>query len=63
MVLVDGMFCVGIEVVLVLCIELGDKVLVFIFGCFGYLLCEIVEWVGVDVYSIEVFWGEVFEFE
>lgn len=57
------MLCVGIEVVLVLVIELGDKVFVFIFGCFGYLFVEIVECVDVEVYIIEVLWGEVFMFE
>lgn len=58
--MVDGILRVGIEVVLVFVIESGDKVLVFIFGCFGYLFVEIVECVDVDVYIIEVLWGEVF---
>lgn len=60
MMLVDGIFCVGIEVILVLVIWLGDKVLVLVFGWFGYLLCEIVCCCWVEVYIIEVLWGEVF---
>lgn len=57
------MFRVGIEVVFVSVVEFGDKVFVLIFGCFGYLLMEIVECYGVDVYNIECEWGEVFDFE
>lgn len=61
--LIDGILRVGIEVVFVSVIELGDCVFVLIYGCFGYLLIEIVEWYGVDVYMIECEWGMVFQFE
>ncbi|QJR79535.1 alanine--glyoxylate aminotransferase family protein [Alteromonas pelagimontana] len=60
-VLIDGTSRAGIEAVLVSCIEPDDKVLVPIFGRFGYLLAEIAERAGADVQTIEVPWGEVFD--
>jgi len=59
--LVDGTSRAGIEAVLVSILEPNDKVLVPIFGRFGYLLKEIAERCGADVHTIEVPWGQVFE--
>lgn len=58
--MIDGTARAGIEAVLVSIIEPGDRVLVPIFGRFGYLLQEIAERAGAEVHSIEVPWGEVF---
>lgn len=57
---VDGTSRSGIEALLCSVIEKGDKVLVPIFGRFGYLLTEICERYGADVHTIECHWGEVF---
>lgn len=61
--LIDGILWVGIEVMLVSVIELEDDVFIFIYGCFGYLLIEIVEWYGVNVYMFECEWGMVFDLD
>lgn len=58
--LIDGTARAGIEAVLTSVIEPGDKVLVPIFGRFGYLAAEIAERVGADVHVIERKWGTVF---
>lgn len=59
--MVDGTARAGIEAALVSIIEPGDRVLVPIFGRFGYLLQEIAERAGAEVHTIEVPWGEVFK--
>jgi (S)-ureidoglycine-glyoxylate aminotransferase len=58
--LVDGTSRAGIEAALVSLITPGDRVLVPIFGRFGYLLREIAERCGAEVHTIERAWGEVF---
>ena len=58
--LVDGTARSGIECMLVSMLEPGDRVLIPIFGRFGYLLVEIAERCGADVHTIERPWGEVF---
>lgn len=58
---VDGTSRAGIEAVLCSIIEPGDKVLIPIFGRFGYLLTEIASRCGADVHTIEKDWGEVFD--
>ncbi|SER93223.1 (S)-ureidoglycine-glyoxylate aminotransferase [Salisediminibacterium halotolerans] len=60
---VDGTSRSGIEAVLCSMIEPGDRVLVPIYGRFGYLLTEICERHGADVTTIECEWGEVFQQE
>lgn len=57
---VDGTSRAGLEAVLASIIRPGDKVLVPIFGRFGYLLAEICERYRADVYTMECPWGEVF---
>ena len=59
--LIDGTARSAIEACLVSMIQPGDKVLVPIFGRFGYLLKEISERCGAEVVSIETAWGTVFE--
>lgn len=61
--LVDGTSRAGIEAALVSLVEPGDKVLVPIFGRFGYLLKEIAERAGAEVVIREKPWGEVFSLE
>ncbi|RED65990.1 pyridoxal-phosphate-dependent aminotransferase family protein [Cohnella lupini] len=58
---VDGTSRSGIEAVLVSLIEPGDKVLIPIFGRFGYLLQEIAERCGAEVVVLEKTWGQVFD--
>lgn len=58
---VDGTSRSGIEAVLCSIIEPGDKVLIPIFGRFGYLLTEIAGRCGADVHTMETEWGQVFE--
>ncbi len=58
---VDGTSRAGIEAALVSVLEPGDKVVVPVFGRFGYLLCEIAERVGATVLPIYVEWGQVFK--
>lgn len=59
--LVDGAARAGIEAALVSLIVPGDRVLVPIFGRFGYLLAEIARRAGADVRTIETEWGTVFD--
>lgn len=59
--LIDGTSRAGIEAALVSCLEPQDKVLIPIFGRFGYLLQEIAERAGAEVHTIEVPWGQVFQ--
>ena len=59
--LVNGTARAGIEACLTSILSPGDKVLVPIFGRFGYLLKEISERVGANVVTIETEWGRVFE--
>jgi (S)-ureidoglycine---glyoxylate transaminase len=58
---IDGTSRSGNEALLCSIIEPGDKVLVPIFGRFGYLLVEICERYGADVHTMECPWGEVFQ--
>ncbi|QTF07329.1 alanine--glyoxylate aminotransferase family protein [Brenneria izadpanahii] len=58
--LVDGTSRAGIEAILLSAIRPGDKVLVPVFGRFGYLLCEIARRCRAEVHTIEAPWGEVF---
>lgn len=58
---VDGTSRSGLEAVLCSVIEPGEKVLVPIFGRFGYLLQEIAERCGGEVAVLEKEWGTVFE--
>jgi (S)-ureidoglycine---glyoxylate transaminase len=57
--LVDGTARAGIEAALVSLIEPGDRVLVPVFGRFGYLLVEIAERCGAEVHVVDAPWGEV----
>lgn len=58
---VDGTSRAGIEAVLVSLIEPGDKVLVPVYGRFGYLLTEIARRCGAEVVTLEKEWGHVFD--
>lgn len=58
---VDGTSRAGLEAVLSSIIELGDKVLIPIYGRFGHLLTEIAERYGAEIFNIETTWGEVFD--
>ncbi|ANS73323.1 aminotransferase V [Paenibacillus yonginensis] len=58
---VDGTSRSGIEAVLGSLIEPGDKVLIPIYGRFGYLLYEIAERCGAKITVMEQEWGTVFE--
>ncbi|WP_138494729.1 pyridoxal-phosphate-dependent aminotransferase family protein [Paenibacillus pinistramenti] len=58
---VDGTSRSGIEAVLASLIEPGDKVLIPIYGRFGYLLYEIAERCGAEIIVMEREWGSVFE--
>lgn len=58
---IDGTSRSGIEAVMVSLIAPGDRVLIPIFGRFGYLLYEIAERCGAEVFAIEKVWGSVFE--
>ncbi|WP_308634895.1 pyridoxal-phosphate-dependent aminotransferase family protein [Paenibacillus silvisoli] len=58
---IDGTSRSGLEAVLTGLIEPGDRVLVPIFGRFGYLLAELSERCGAEVVTIETAWGTVFE--
>ncbi|MGG3571341.1 alanine--glyoxylate aminotransferase family protein [Bacillus gobiensis] len=57
---IDGTSRSGLEAVLSSVIEKGDKVLIPIYGRFGYLLTEICERYGADIYIMECEWGDVF---
>ncbi|UOQ43698.1 alanine--glyoxylate aminotransferase family protein [Halobacillus salinarum] len=58
---VDGTSRSGMEALLCSIIEPGDKILVPIFGRFGYLLTEICERHGAEVHTMECTWGDVFD--
>jgi (S)-ureidoglycine-glyoxylate aminotransferase len=58
---VDGTSRSGIEAVLTSLIEPGERVLVPIFGRFGYLLQEIAERCGAQVTTLTKPWGTVFD--
>lgn len=58
---VDGTSRAGIEAVMVSLIRPGEKVLVPIYGRFGYLLTEIAERCGAEVVTMEKEWGTVFD--
>ncbi len=58
---VDGTSRAGIEAMLCSIIEEKDKVLIPGFGRFGFLLAEIAERCGAEVYFMECEWGEVFD--
>lgn len=55
--LIDGTSRAGIEAILLSAIRPGDKVLIPVFGRFGYLLCEIARRCRAEVHIIEVPWG------
>ena len=57
----DGTARAAIEMVMVSCIEPGDKVLVCSFGRFGQLLNEIAQRCGADVRVVQAEWGTVFD--
>ncbi|ALC82263.1 MULTISPECIES: pyridoxal-phosphate-dependent aminotransferase family protein [Bacillus] len=57
---IDGTSRSGLEAVLSSVIEKGDKVLIPIYGRFGYLLTEICERYGADIHIMECEWGDVF---
>src|ERR1051326_4371738 len=59
--LVDGTARSAIEAALASLIELGDRVLVPVFGRFGHLKVEIAKRLGAEVSVIETEWGTVFE--
>ncbi|MBF2760449.1 MAG: alanine--glyoxylate aminotransferase family protein [Ectothiorhodospiraceae bacterium AqS1] len=59
--LIDGTARAAIEAALVSLVSPGDRVLVPIFGRFGYLAAEIATRCHADVRTIEVEWGRVFE--
>ncbi len=61
--LVDGTSRAGIEAALVSLVEPGQKVLVPVFGRFGYLLKEIALRIGAEVAVREKEWGQVFTAE
>lgn len=58
---IDGTSRSGLEAALVSLIEPGDKVLVPIYGRFGYLLQELSERCGAEVVVMEKEWGTVFD--
>lgn len=58
--LIDGTSRAGIEAALVSLVEPGQKVLVPVFGRFGYLLKEIAVRIGAEVAVREKEWGQVF---
>lgn len=58
---VDGTSRSGLEAVLTSIIEPGDKVLVPVFGRFGYLLTEMVDRAGGQTHMMEAEWGQVYD--
>ncbi|BAH83359.1 pyridoxal-phosphate-dependent aminotransferase family protein [Candidatus Ishikawella capsulata] len=58
--LINGTSRAGIEAILLSAICPGDKVLVPVFGRFGYLLCEIAHRCRAKVNLLETQWGTVF---
>lgn len=61
--LIDGTSRAGIEAALVSLVQPGQKVLIPVFGRFGYLLKEIAVRVGAEVAVREKEWGQVFTAE
>ncbi len=61
--LIDGTSRAGIEAALVSLVEPGQKVLIPVFGRFGYLLKEIAVRIGAEVAVREKDWGQVFTAE
>lgn len=59
--LIDGTARAAIETVLASVLVPGERVLVPVFGRFGYLLCEIARRVGAELIVLEKEWGHVFE--
>lgn len=59
--LIDGTARAGIEASIVSLVAPGERVLVPVFGRFGYLLAEIAARVGAEVHTIEAPWGTVFD--
>ena len=57
----DGTARAAIEMVMLSCIEPGDKVLVLSFGRFGQLLDEIAQRCGANVRVLRADWGTVFD--
>ena len=57
----DGTARAAIEMVMLSCIEPGDKVLVLNFGRFGQLLDEIAQRCGANVRVLRTDWGTVFD--
>lgn len=57
----DGTARAAIEMVMLSCIEPGDKVLVLSFGRFGQLLDEIAQRCGANVRVLRTDWGTVFD--
>ena len=57
--LIDSTARGGIEACLISLLVPGDKVLIPVFGRFGYLLVEIAERCGAEVHRIDIAWGEV----
>ncbi|MBD1379357.1 pyridoxal-phosphate-dependent aminotransferase family protein [Metabacillus arenae] len=57
---IDGTSRAGIEAVLCSVLKPGDRVLIPIYGRFGYLLTEIAERNGAEIHIMECEWGEVF---
>ncbi|SDI60813.1 pyridoxal-phosphate-dependent aminotransferase family protein [Natribacillus halophilus] len=58
---INGTSRSGIEAVLCSIIEPGDKVLVPIYGRFGYLIAEIASRCDAEVHTMEKEWGKVFD--
>ncbi|MXP66958.1 alanine--glyoxylate aminotransferase family protein [Pantoea sp. Nvir] len=58
--LINGTSRAGIEAILLSSIRPGDRVLVPVFGRFGYLICEIARRCRAEVHIIKRPWGEVF---
>lgn len=56
---VDGTSRAGIEAVIASIVKPGDKVVVPVIGRFGYLLIELIERAGGEVYTIEAPMGEI----
>ncbi|CAM4007013.1 pyridoxal-phosphate-dependent aminotransferase family protein [Alkalicoccus chagannorensis] len=57
---IDGTSRSGMEAVMVSLIEPGDRVLIPIYGRFGWLLTEIADRCGAEIITMETEWGSVF---
>jgi (S)-ureidoglycine-glyoxylate aminotransferase len=58
---VDGTSRAGLEAALAAVVQPGDKVLIPVFGRFGYLLVEIAQRLDAVVETLEAEWGTVFD--